>query len=40
MNGINSPYEAPETPNYIAEAGEKPMTTAIDELISLITRRE
>jgi bifunctional enzyme CysN/CysC len=38
MTGINSPYEAPETPNYITEAGEKPIPTTINELVNLITR--
>jgi bifunctional enzyme CysN/CysC len=39
MTGINSPYEAPQNPDYITEGTPTSMETSIKELIALITPR-
>lgn len=39
MTGINSPYEAPQNPEYITEGTPQSMETSIKELITLITPR-
>jgi bifunctional enzyme CysN/CysC len=35
MTGINSPYEAPDTPSYVASSGAVPMESIVHELARL-----
>jgi adenylylsulfate kinase-like enzyme len=36
MTGINSPYEPPEAPDFIAAAGQKTLEALVAELLPII----
>jgi adenylylsulfate kinase-like enzyme len=38
MTGINSPYEVPQNPDYIAQCGDQPMQITLGELIAKVTQ--
>jgi bifunctional enzyme CysN/CysC len=38
MTGINSPYEVPQNPDYIAQCGDQPIQITLNELIAKVTQ--
>jgi adenylylsulfate kinase-like enzyme len=40
MTGINSPYEAPGSPAYVAETGSHSIETIVSELAQLLLKDE
>jgi bifunctional enzyme CysN/CysC len=38
MTGVNSPYESPDAPEFVANAGARPIDLIVQDLVKLMTR--